>query len=462
MQRHNILIKEALALPVQPMMMYRRLDMISHLRPIWVVLIALLALAPFSATRAADTLRVEQVTTDVLQHSNQIAAARYMEEAAKVKIGAGSAWDDPMLMLGLQNVPTSFDLKMDPMTMKMIGLSQNIPLAGQKGLATRASREEAQAASEDRMTMQVEEVASARSAYADLYYRSAALRDLASQYDLLQQIVEATRSQLIVNQSSQEEYLAAQAEMWRMQSQLLMADHDVSEKWLLLQVMRGMPQDSIMPPLEEPLLDSIPRTPDGWIALAKSNYPALKKLASQSRQYGFEAQASNRMRWPMLNLQASYGIRSGNDAMTGMPLDNMYSFQAGISLPLFSAHQQNKMARSMQAMRTSSNYESSRMAAEIEARIRTLHEIAVHSVSSVALYRNQIIPADEDALNGAMAGYAANRMPLTSLLSYALNVYRDRIAARQLANQLAQAMTEISKYIGDPSAYAAVETPDKN
>jgi len=247
-----------------------------------------------------------------------------------------------------------------------------------------------------------------------------------------------------------------------MESQLLMADHDVNEKWFLLQAMRGRPQDGILPTLVEPTVDSIPRTPDQWIALANQNYPALKKLASQLRQYAFEAQASNRMRWPMLNIQASYAIRSANDAMTGLPLDNMYSFQAGLSLPLFSSHQQKKMARSMEAMRTSSDYEANQLVREIEARIRTLHEISVHSVQSIALYRDRIIPADQDALNGAMAGYAANRLPFTGLLSYALNVYRDKIALRQLANQLAQGMAEITRYISDPSALEVGQPMEKN
>jgi len=412
------------------------------------------ALSPPVFAGVNDTLKLDQVVTDVLQHSDRLAAARYMEEAAKGKIGVAGAWDDPMLMLGLQNVPTSFDLSMDPMTMKMIGLSQNIPLAGQKGLQTKASREEAQAATEDRLTMQAELASSARSAYADLYYRSQALRDLSAQYELLDQIVEATKSRLIVNQSSQEELLAAQAELWRMQSQLLMAEHDVNEKWYLLQTMRGQAMDSILPPLSEPIIDSIPKSPDQWIALANQHYPALKKLASQSRQYAFESRASSRMRWPMLNLQASYAIRSATDAMTGMPLDNMYSFQAGISLPLFSRKQQGKMAKSMAAMQRSVDFESSQLARDIEARLRTLHEISVHSVQSLQLYRDRIIPADEDAFQGAMAGYTANRVPMTSLLSYALNIYRDRIAARQLANQLAQAMAEVGKYIFDPASYA--------
>jgi cobalt-zinc-cadmium efflux system outer membrane protein len=420
-------------------------------------MLLLVILSPAVFAGMKDTLRVNQVVSDVLQHSDRLAAARYMEEAAKAKIGVAGAWDDPMLMLGIQNVPTNFDFSMDPMTMKMVGLSQNIPLAGQKGLKNKASREEAQAATEDRLTMQAELASSARSAYADLYYRSQALRDLSAQYELLDQIVEATKSRVIVNQSSQEELLAAQAELWRMQAQLLMAEHDVNEKWYLLQTMRGLAQDSILPPLSEPILDSIPKSPGQWIALAQQHYPALKKLASQSRQYAFESRASNRMRWPMLNLQASYGLRSGyglSMEMLPVKLDNMLSIQAGISLPLFSGRQQGKMAKSMEAMRQSIDYESSQLARDIEARLRTLHEIAVHSVQSLQLYRDRIIPADEDAFNGAMAGYTANRVPMTSLLSYALSIYRDRIAERQLANQLAQAMAEVGKYVFDPASYA--------
>ena len=68
---------------------------------------------------------------------------RYMEKAAEAKAKSAGAWDDPMLMVGVANLPTSFDFKMDPMTMKMLGLSQNIPYAGQKGLQKKAARAEA-------------------------------------------------------------------------------------------------------------------------------------------------------------------------------------------------------------------------------------------------------------------------------------------------------------------------------
>ena len=89
------------------------------------------------------TLSLSDVIQNVLKNNDQAAAARYMEKAAQKKIGIAGAWDDPMLMLGVVNLPTSFDFKEDMMTMKMIGISQNIPYAGQKSSLGHAARADA-------------------------------------------------------------------------------------------------------------------------------------------------------------------------------------------------------------------------------------------------------------------------------------------------------------------------------
>jgi hypothetical protein len=38
------------------------------------------------------------------------------------------AWDDPMLMPGVTTLPTSFDFSEDMITMKMVEVSQSIPI----------------------------------------------------------------------------------------------------------------------------------------------------------------------------------------------------------------------------------------------------------------------------------------------------------------------------------------------
>ena len=89
---------------------------------------------PASVLLPKDSLSVEDAIKEVIEHNDRAAAASFMEKAAIEKIGPAGAWDDPMLMIGVQNLPTNFDFKMDPMTMRMIGIGQNIPYAGQKGL----------------------------------------------------------------------------------------------------------------------------------------------------------------------------------------------------------------------------------------------------------------------------------------------------------------------------------------
>jgi len=91
-------------------------------------------------TEMGRPLRQEDVISSVIKNNDRAAAARYMAIAASRKVGPAGAWDDPMLMIGVTNLPTTWSFTEDMMTMKMVGLSQTIPYAGQKDLAAAAAR----------------------------------------------------------------------------------------------------------------------------------------------------------------------------------------------------------------------------------------------------------------------------------------------------------------------------------
>src|SRR5574341_1336600 len=210
----------------------------------------------------SDSLRLEQVIQDVIKNNNRIAAAKYMEEAARAKVGPAGAWDDPMLMLGVTNVPTSWDLDEDPMTMKMVGISQNIPYSGQKGLQSKAAQAEASVAQQERYGMEVDLAMAARWAYADLYYRTKSLSDLGAQFELLNDVVATSKAKLTANQAGQDEVLGAMTELWRLQAQILEAEHMVDESRYNLNILRGIDVNSGVPPLAAPDELELPMTPD--------------------------------------------------------------------------------------------------------------------------------------------------------------------------------------------------------
>lgn len=401
--------------------------------------------------QTSDSLRLEQVVRDVIKNNNRIAAAQYMEEAAQAKVGPAGAWDDPMLMLGVANLPTSLDFKMDPMTMKMIGLSQNIPLAGQKGLSKKAAKAEASAATQDRYAMEVDLAMTARFAFADLYYRSKSLSDLASQYELLDEVVSSAKAKLTTNQANQDEVLGAQAELWRLQTQILEANRMVDEARYSLNILRGLDVTAPTPPLATPRSIELPKDPDGWLEAARQNYPPLQKLFRQSEAYGYSSAAARRMSWPMLGLSANYAIRSSTEMEKR---DNMVGFQANISLPFFAGRQQKQMALSMDAMRKGVDAEAIQKWREVEARLRLLHTTAMQLAQTIDLYQNRIIPAAQDAFQSALAGYSANKVPYTNLLMFATGIYRDRLARNQSSDQLARTLAEIDSYTIDPKSFS--------
>ena len=426
---------------------------------VWGIVLGCVALIPTSLAygQAPDSLRVDEVIRDVIRHNNRAAAARYMEIAAMAKVGPAGAWDDPMLMLGVANLPTSFDFSMDPMTMKMIGLSQNIPYAGQRGLQAKAAMAEAEAATEDRHAMEIDLATTARYAFADLFYRSRSLEDLTSQNDLLEDVVASASAKLAANQTSQDEVLGAQAEQWRLQTQLLEAQQMVDEARYNLSILRGLDATSEVPPLATPASAELPPTPDTWLAAARQNYPPLQKLFRQSEAYGYSSAAARRMSWPMLGLFVNYAFRSSTEMEKR---DNMIGFQANISLPLFAGRQQKQMAVSMDAMREGVNAEAIQKWREVEARLRLLHTAALNLKQTIDIYRDRIIPAAEDAFQSALSGYASNRVPYTNVLMFATGIYRDRLALNQVSNQLARTMAEIDSYTVDPRSFATNSTED--
>jgi outer membrane protein TolC len=392
---------------------------------------------------AADSLTVERVVSDVLAHNDRVGAARLMEKSAREKAGSAGAWNDPMLMLGVQNLPTSLDFKEDMMTMKMLGLSQDIPYSGYKGLESKAAKAEAEAESKSREEVERDLILAAKTAYYNYYYQFEILKELENQHSIAEQVVEAAAAKLRTNQGTQEDMLAAQSDLWRIETETLSAKQLLDEARFDLNSLRGADINTEIGTIESPEFATIPDSAETWLAKAEANYPPLRRLAYLSESYQYSAKAANRMRWPMLNLSGSYGFRADSEMEKR---DNMIGVQATLSLPIFSRRQQGKMSESMKAISESAEAEARQLRKDIEARLRSLLHRAQRLQESLRIYKEMIVPTSEQTLRSAFAGYAANRSSFQTLLNYASAIYRDKIVVHQIANELASTMAEAEKY----------------
>ena len=92
-------------------------------------------------------MNLEQLIEAALQNNPEILAARKRWEAFVERVPQASALEDPMLGIGIVNLPTNFSLREEEMTMKELSVSQKLPFPGKRPLMRQMAEKEADAVS---------------------------------------------------------------------------------------------------------------------------------------------------------------------------------------------------------------------------------------------------------------------------------------------------------------------------
>ena len=115
------------------------------------------------------------------------------------------------------------------------------------------------------------------------------------------------------------------------------------------------------------------------------------------------------------------------------------------------------MALSMTAMQRQMESEAAQLEKDIAAQLRTQYHRADHFREAAALYRDKIVPADEDAFRTSLSQYSSGKASLPDLLAYALAIYRDRTALTDFDLAYAVTLIDVERYTGNAEAYIALQ-----
>src|SRR5262245_31701664 len=212
--------------------------------------------APVAALDLPEALR--QAATA----NPSLAARAAMAEAARRRVAPAGAWAAPMLELGVVNVPTSGAFNQDPMTMKMVGLSQRVPVFGRNRLARRAAREAVARESADAELTRYEILGMTWEAYADARH-GGELADLATAHvGVMERLVLSARARFESGNGRLEDLLRAQAERAGTERDAAMFRADARAARARLDALRGLPAGS-----EPDTLAPLPATPDTAVTL---------------------------------------------------------------------------------------------------------------------------------------------------------------------------------------------------
>jgi cobalt-zinc-cadmium efflux system outer membrane protein len=385
----------------------------------WLFLLSFIALVPVSHALSFDeALRLAQARARQLRAAeDRLAAARAAESAA-------AALPDPKLVLGLDNVPVdgpnAYSLSRDFMTMRRIGLMQDVPNRAKRQARVAAARGQvavAEVESEVARLTVLREAALAWISRHTVEQQLARLNALAEENRLFEA---AVRARVAAGSATPAEVVAP-----RQEAALIAERRDelLARRSQAIAALRRW----IGPVADEPLTGPAPDWPltPELLVHRLHRHPELRAFDARSRVMDAEVAAAQAEKRPDWSLELAYQQR-------GPQFGNLVSVQLSLDLPVFPGARQDPRIAARQAERAALDAE--RVAVFREHRAELEADLADYQRLSQALRRQRevLLPLAEEKVALTLAAWRGNRASLADLIA----ARRERIEAELRAIEL--------------------------
>jgi cobalt-zinc-cadmium efflux system outer membrane protein len=403
--------------------------------------IALLAVLTLAATsRGARALSLDAALREAAAANPTLAGRRQAAEAAHRRIAPAGAWPSPMAEVGLINVPVGGGFDSDPMTMKMVGIEQRVPVFGANGLSRRSADAAAKAEGASLERASYEIYAAAWEAYADAYYAGQLTELSRNHRGDMGQLVASARARYESGRGRLEDVLRAQAEQARALSDLAGYEGEERGARARLAAILGRDGAALTDTLAPPPVVSLPDDANALIAALGEQHPRLRELQDQSDRYALAAQAARRSEWPDLQLGFEYGFR---EPIAGMSQPNMWTARVGFMLPVFAGSNERAQGAEMEAMAGSMKHELRAATLELDQQVRGLHATALADARSVSLLADTVLVTQHRAVAASMSAYDAGVADLWRVFEAMHELYSEEVMLMRAHQDLARTQARL-------------------
>lgn len=277
---------------------------------------------------------LDSLTSLAVKVSPKLKMLQAKTEAASSRIAQNSNLPDPTLTLGLANLPVnSFSFTQEPMTGKIIGLSQGIPFPGKLGTAADAAVKDVDIVKQEYDDAKNEIIKNVSQSYYELSYIRKAISIEKESRKLLDDISEVVRTKYEVSTASQQNLLKVELELTNINDKLEELKSKEASITADLNALLLLPSDNIIVTQDIPEITFRKFTVEGLDSLAVQNRAYLKGFRLAQEKSLIQQNLARYDRYPNFNLSVQYSQRD-EIAKTNTPLTDFFSVMVGISLPL--------------------------------------------------------------------------------------------------------------------------------
>ena len=397
------------------------------------------------AAAARDT-QLSALVTEALQNNPDLQAARRGLSAARQRVEPAAALDDPMLELGVVNLPVqSRSFAAEDMTMKMIGLSQRLPFPGKRALRRAAAEREADTVEQNLRELANKVRRDVKVAYFDLTLVEESERVTQKNLRLLEQLSSIAESRYSVGQATQSDVLKAQTQRARMQEELIKLGRErpMLEAELNRALGRRTPV-AVQPGALQ--LQEMDLAFDELRTAARANRP---QLLAQQRAIDRSVAMLDMARkdyYPDIDFRVQYGQRENN--LEGMKREDMISFVVAINLPIWRGSRLEPRVTEAESMRDEATTMYQAKLNETEAMLRQQVAAAEQSLRSARLYETALLPQARLTADASLAAYRVGRVDFMTLLDSQMTVFNAELGYAATLASRNKALADIELLTG--------------
>jgi len=393
---------------------------------------------------------LQQLITEALSGNQNLQSLRRNVAALEDEIHAAGAWEDPRLGLGLVNIPTdTFDLDQEPMTQKLITLSQKLPWFGKSDLKTRRAALKAvklayTAAMQERMLIRN---------LADSYYELGFIADSQTinkqQVADMDNITQIASSRYAAGKGLQQDVLQAQVE----HSRLLEEANALKQKRRVAEdrINALLNRDNYIP-IEPPTLDKLPQhtlTASDMIQAALASNPELAGLHTEIEMADVETELAGKAYYPDPDVMISYGQRDADAA--GNDRADFVSGTIVFSLPVWAKQKQGRNREAALKRHDAAKLQYQDLADQLPFRIDSLVTELEQIRANYQLYSQAVVLQAEQWAESAMIAYKVGKTDFNAMMSARLRVLTLSRQEKQYLYRYYQKMTALEEVVGLPT-----------
>ena len=401
-----------------------------------------------SLTAQTTSTTLDSLVAKAVKVSPKIKMLKAKLKVAQDKIPQVSNLPDPMLTLGLANMPgNSFSFTQEPMTGKIVGLSQTIPFPGKLNSMGKVSGKQVEIVKQE-INDEINDVTKkVTENYEDLRFIRKAISIMKESKNLLKEIAKVVRTKYSVSTASQQNLIKADLEITNVNDKIEDLKGKESSKIAMLNALLLQNSESTIATGSFPKIIYQKLTVAKLDSIAEANRPFLMgvKLAEQKAQ--LMEQTAKYDYYPNFNLKLQYSQRD-EIAKTHTPLTDFFTVMVGISLPLNYGGKVTSKVEEAAAMQDMYNQQYNAAMQMLNSNFGTSLSKLKTLKERIKLIEDGLLPQANQTLNSSLANYQVGKIDFLNVIDAQNKLYQIETNLYKLKTNYLKEITKLEFLIG--------------